>query len=82
MKETTKYEIIAHWIDTCETDQQLNNLREAIEKRFKLDDITKDDLLLYWIDNKKRRQWAIDIVYEYPKLSSLSYDDHQPTDIA
>jgi hypothetical protein len=68
MKETSKYEIISHWIDTCDTDKQLDNLKEAIEKRFILDEKTKDDLLTYWIKNNRTHR-ACD-----------EYNDEQPTD--
>ena len=58
MKETSRYEIISHWIDNCETDAQLDNILSAIEHRFILDEKTKDDLIMYWQNNRNRRSWV------------------------
>ena len=86
MKETSRYEIISHWIDNCETDAQLDNILSAIEHRFILDEKTKDDLIIYWNDNYKRRSWVAAKVAQrdYKEVERFpacdEYNEPQPSD--
>lgn len=58
MQESTRYDIISHWADTCETEMQLDNLKNAIETRFVLDDKSKDDLYQHIKQLKIQRSWV------------------------
>ena len=58
MQLSTHYDIFTHWAENCETELQINNLIEAIEKRFVIEERTKDDILDYIKKLKTRRSWV------------------------
>jgi len=55
---TNHFQIIAAWIDSCETDLQLDNVGTFIAERLITDDKQRDDLISYLHDAIKRRSWV------------------------
>jgi hypothetical protein len=58
MQLSTHYDIFTHWAENCETELQINNLIEAIEKRFVIEERIKEDILDYIKKLKIRRSWV------------------------
>jgi transposase len=81
---TTHFPIIAAWINSCETDLQLDNVGNFIADRLITDDKTRDDLIDYLHEAIKRREWCaakvanrdMNRVERFPAC-----DEYQPTDI-
>jgi hypothetical protein len=69
---TSHYTIITSWIESCETQLQLDNLYNRINNEWILEDKLRDDLIDYWNQNAKRRAWVGSKV-------SL-YEEEHPTD--
>ena len=76
LKETSRYDIIKHWIDNCNAEIQLINIREAIVNRFILDEKTKDDLIMYLdLVNKQRDITRAKAVLAYNQERKPSDDE-------
>jgi len=58
MQTSTHYDIITHWAETCETEKQIDNLIEAVESRFTIEEKTKENILDYIKALKVRRSWV------------------------
>jgi hypothetical protein len=71
---TSHYTIITSWIDSCETQLQLDNLYQKIDEEWILEANTRSDLIKYWNANQLRREWVGSKV--------ALYEDEHPTDIA
>ena len=82
---TNHYEIITSWIDSCETELQLDNLRDKIENVWILDGIVRDHLIEYLGQNDVRRDWARSkaTLLGYNWIEEMKdYKEPQPTDSA
>lgn len=55
---TTRYEIIAAWIDSCQTTLQMDTVIDFIQNRLKTDEKTADDLADYWNKRNGHRSWV------------------------
>ncbi len=68
---TNHYTIIKAWIDSCETELQLDNVGQFIANRLITDDKQRDDLITYLHDTITRRQWVAAKVAQrdYTKVS-------------
>lgn len=83
MKSSTHYDIFTHWAETCETEKQIDNLIEAVEKRFTIDEKTKEDILDFINKLKLRRSWVAAKVAQrdYRQVERFPACDEQPSDI-
>lgn len=85
---TSHYQIITHWINSCENELQLDTVLKFIMEHLITDEKTKDDLIAYWKDNHKQRAWVAAKVAQrdYVDVSNTSllacdeYHDEQPSD--
>ena len=68
---TNHFTIIAAWIDSCETELQLDNVGTFIAERLITDDKQRDDLLAYLHSAITRRSWVAAKVAQrdYTKVS-------------
>lgn len=81
---TNHFQILAAWIDSCETDLQLDNIGLFVSERLITDDKQRDDIIDYLHDAIKRRSWCaakvanrdMNRVERFPAC-----DEYQPTDI-
>ena len=69
---TNIFQIISEWIDSCNNEIQLDNLKERLTTNaWKLDEKTADDLIIYLNEAKQRRSWVAAKVAQrdYTKVS-------------
>ena len=68
---TNHYTIITAWIDSCETEQQLDTVGTFIAERLITDDKQRDDLIDYLHNAIQRRSWVAAKVAQrdYTKVS-------------
>lgn len=57
MQESSRYEIISQWLQSCETEEQINTVSDAVNNRLILDEKTKDDLIILIKQTKINRSW-------------------------
>jgi hypothetical protein len=87
---TTQYEIIAAWIDSCQTTLQMDTVIDFIQNRLKTDQKTADDLADYWNRRNGHRSWVAAKVAQrdYTDVSNNrlpvcdEYNENQPSDIS
>ena len=85
---TTHYLIITTWIDSCETELQLDTVGKFISDKLITDDKQRDDLIDYLHKVIKQRQWVAAKVAQrdfkpvdrFPACDE--YHEPQPTDIS
>ena len=58
MQQTSHFQIIAAWIDSCTTEMQMNACIDFIQNRLKTDEKTIDDLAAYWNKRNNHRSWT------------------------
>lgn len=84
-----EYQIIREWIDSCNTEFQLDNIKDRLTcKAWKLEDKTTDDLLAYLNAAITRRSWVAAKVAQrdfhqverFPACDE--YHEPQPSDIS
>lgn len=79
---TNHYQIIAAWIDSCETESQIDTVSSFIADRLITDHKQRDDLIAYLHDAITRKQWAASKVArrDYKQVDRFPACDEQPTD--
>ena len=79
---TNHYQIIAAWIDSCETELQLDNVGSFIADRLITDDKQRDDLINYLHNAINRKQWVASKVArrDYKQVDRFPACDEQPSD--
>lgn len=79
---TSHYEILKAWIDSCETELQLDNLAVYIENKLITDDKQRDDILSYFKNTLNNRAWIRSkvIARDYVEVSRFPVCDEQPSD--
>lgn len=58
MQESSRYEIISQWLQSCETEEQIETVLDAVSNRLILEEKTKDDLLDLIKTTKNNRAWV------------------------
>lgn len=83
---TNHYTIITAWIDSCETDLQLDTVGQFIANRLVTDEKQRDDLIEYLHNAITRRSWVAAKVAnrDYTRVERFpacdEYNEPQPTD--
>jgi len=58
MQESSRYEIISQWLNSCTTEEQVNTVSDAVCNRLILEEKTKDDLIILIKQTRKQRAWC------------------------